>query len=118
MGYVLGYVLMRSALQRIPAAAAVEGEPKNSDHALQFAPARRFLRPWHVAAAPHTFGPTNTGLSVRQPLRDSPSEKGEMPPEEAPNRGHLESPTSQQRKQANPKQAHQQREDANGVGGV
>jgi len=54
MGYVLGYVLMRSALQRIPAAAAVEGEPQNSDHALQFAPARRFLRPWHVA--PHTFG--------------------------------------------------------------
>ena len=54
MGYVLGYVLMRSALQRIPAAAAVEGEPQNSDHALQFAPARRFLRPWHVA--PHIFG--------------------------------------------------------------
>jgi hypothetical protein len=59
MGYVLGYVMMRSALERIPAAAAVEaleGEPQNSDHALQFAPARRFLRPWHVAAAPHTFG--------------------------------------------------------------
>ena len=62
--------------------------------------------------------PTNTGLSVGQPLRDSPSDRWEVPPEEAPNRGHLESPTSQQRKQANPKQAHQQREDAKGVEGV